>query len=49
MDQDVYSAIHKENKASRFVFEKIGATPISNVYCIATENAWIACEKFLHT
>lgn len=47
--QDVYAAIHEENIASRSVYDKFGAFPIGNNYCIVTENAWAAGERYLNT
>lgn len=45
MDQDIYSSVNEKNQPSRALFEKLGANPIGNIYCIVTENAWKADTK----
>lgn len=46
MGHDMYSAVNEANTPSRALFIKLGAKSIDSVYCIATENAWIAGEKY---
>lgn len=49
MDQDIYCEINESNRASRSIFEKIGASSIDHIYCIVTENAWKADTKRVNT